>query len=511
MSISLKRNIGNSSNSVDTVSKRRCVDSATVNVESRRAAVTSAPITPGRFCAYKAHPSQSRNKSFDLSSSSSSESDEDEDEDDGEFNPNTSITSTGRTRSKTRLRSLRFANMVKSAPVDSTLSRAVAQYSDDDDDDDADNGDSDNDANESFIRYHGRNFSPGSHGRFDYDARSLSSEDSDKTLARFSPGFMNSNHYSHDVLKKRSQSSNAILNVNYSAGRGLLNNKRYSVNIADVVNSLPSTTTATIGTTNITTSINHHGQELNSIGMSHSNSLNSLNTQASNDIPTMNTNTFLNRGFNLRQSGNIPSSDFIARSRCFEYLVGAIDEAWARYCDSTSRDEDIAYGDEDVNEIDNAKVKDTVGESDNTYGINNVALTPSSNTYSTDDDTGYKSNFSETTSVTEYDSDFINKRNNNKLRSFSMINNTINSSTGNRRVSEVPENLRLQGLRDRFTKAKYYLEDLVDSDAYEDCLSFWTKWDLIKYSIVDFVEEDEEDDDIERRIDELEVGRFAMQ
>jgi hypothetical protein len=36
--------------------------------------------------------------------------------------------------------------------------------------------------------------------------------------------------------------------------------------------------------------------------------------------------------------------DKSARARCFDYLVGAIDEAWARYCDATTNVEDEVYG-----------------------------------------------------------------------------------------------------------------------------------------------------------------------
>jgi hypothetical protein len=411
------------------------------------------------LCSYK---SSSRHKikrenSFDDSSSddtdedddysnnnSTNNNDDDDDDDDAdeEFDNNSSVFQSN------IIKSTRFA------PIDLKLSKAVAQYSDDYDNDDNENESDDNNTY----------------------------------------SFNESNLDSKEI--KRSQSTNDILKFNYNSNRGVLNNKRYSVNIADVVNSIPNPSSNVLTTNNL--NIN-------------SNSDNTLiNVNTNNDFNNFN----INNNKCLKHSGNIPSQDFIARSRCFEYLVGAIDEAWARYCDSTSYDEDVAYGYGN-------------GENDYESNVSNnqiVVNTPSSNTYSSDDDEGYKTEFSATTTVTEYDSDFNNNTNNhNKPRSFSIMNNNIKSNNtnsnnnnnnnkccpANRRVSEVPENLRLQELKDRFTKSKYFLEDLVDSDVYNECLTFWTKWDLIKYSIVDFVEEDEEDDDIERKIEELEAGRFA--
>lgn len=41
---------------------------------------------------------------------------------------------------------------------------------------------------------------------------------------------------------------------------------------------------------------------------------------------------------------SVAVADRNARARCFEYLVGAIDEAWARYCDATAYVEDEVHG-----------------------------------------------------------------------------------------------------------------------------------------------------------------------
>lgn len=312
-------------------------------------------------------------------------------------------------------RSLRFV-----APIDSKLSKAVSQYSDDEQ------------TNEVFSTSNTTHCDT-------YD--SSDNEDQSNSRCLDQP-------YNFDYMKKRSQSTNDILSFNYSSTKNSCS-KRNSVNVSDIFN------------------------------MNDQNNLDSFRNFLSNKMMKNN-------------SMCIPQSDFTARSRCYEYLVTAIDEAWARYCDSTSYDENVAY-----------ELKEECGSS-----IQNVN-TPVSNAYTSDEEDGYKSEFSATTSVTEYDSDYQNKTNNMKVRSFSIMNNPNNQVMHNRRVSEVPENLRLQELKDRFTKSKYFLEDLVDSDSYDDCVSFWNKWDLIKYSIVDFVEEDEEDEEVERKIEELEFGRFV--
>lgn len=453
MSIAMKRNI-TSSHHETGLPKRQCL----VNNNS----------VVNRLCSYRnTGRMHRRGVAFDASCSSSSSSDENDDDYDDDNDSD--IEQVADRSNLLKAKSIRFADSICAAPIDSQLSKAVSQYSDDnDDEDEGDDDDHDNSQNRDLSvvdrSINSRSNSCNSNHGGCRLAREENCNSSPFAEARNSC-----------LSKKRAASTNDILNVNYVSGHGLLNNKRYSVNISDVVNSIP------------------------------------------NNNENFHSFSIINKS--LKHSGNIPRCDFIARSRCFEYLVGAIDEAWARYCDSTSYDEDLAYGYDDNNN-DNSKIGRSMmnngtdrhndvnsGSSPNCVG--NVANTPSSNTYSSDEE-GYKTEFSATTTLTEYDSDFHNQ-NNNKLRSFSMINNTLDEtqSKNNRRVSEVPENVRLQELKDRFTKSKYYLEDLVDSDLHSDCLAFWTKWDLIKYSIVDFVEEDEEDDDIERKIDELESGRFA--
>lgn len=436
MSISIKRGI-TSSHHDSGLPKRQCL----VNSNS----------VVNRLCSYRSAGKLTKEGTLDASSSSDDNDDEDRDVGDD----NSDVEQAADRSNALKVKSIRFADSICSTPVDSRLSKAVSQYSDDEDDNDDDGNDDGNIVEGRREDEH----TPHANGLCSSGKSSPFTENRASSLNR-----------------KRATSTNDILNVNYVSGHGLLNNKRYSVNISDVVSSIP-----------------HSSENFHSFNMS-------------------------NKG--LKHSGNIPRCDFIARSRCFEYLVGAIDEAWARYCDSTSYDEDLAYGFDDSKSnrgIANTRNNDIDSNISPGGAGATVANTPSSNNYSSDDDEGYKTEFSATTTVTEYDSDFHNQGG-SKLRSFSMINNTLNDASTknnnknnnkNRRVSEVPENVRLQELKDRFTKSKYYLEDLVDSDLHNDCVAFWTKWDLIKYSIVDFVEEDEEDDDIERKIDELESGRFA--
>lgn len=162
------------------------------------------------------------------------------------------------------------------------------------------------------------------------------------------------------------------------------------------------------------------------------------------------------------------SSDKTARSRCFEYLVGSIDEAWARYCDAATNVEDEVYG----------------------YN------TPAS--VATDDE-DYLDN---TTDITDYETDYDDKKASFRPRLSSSALCASLLST-----KEDPSSCQLQALKDRLTKAKYYLQDLVDSDDPYDVESFWKRWDMIKYATIELVEDDDDDEVVEGMIDELERGR----
>lgn len=205
----------------------------------------------------------------------------------------------------------------------------------------------------------------------------------------------------------------------------------------------------------------------------------------------------------------IPSSDFDARSRCFDYLVGAIDEAWARYCDSTSHDEEIAYGFENEKSIDDSSVSHSFMQIPRPHGHNEQLkgkVNPDDGSISSANSSVCSSdeeNLTSSTFITDYDSDSNAQRSRlaNKVAAAGLQSHC--------RVSEVPENMRLQKLKDRFIKAKYYLQDYVDSEEPEDCFLFWKKWDLVKYSAIELVEDTDNDDKIEKALEELEAGRDA--
>lgn len=184
---------------------------------------------------------------------------------------------------------------------------------------------------------------------------------------------------------------------------------------------------------------------------------------------------------------SIPKSDIVARERCFDYLLQSIDEVWARYCDTTSSAETKVY--------DNLSGmrKSSRESGDHKPRLPSITTVPSHCRNSSfvsmrnfseedsDDASGYKS---EITNPTEYETD-----------------------CDYRKVSNLPDSVRLQSLKDRLCKAKNDLEDVYDSSQFEDCARFWRRWDMIKYSAVEMMEEDDDDEIIESIIDELEKGR----
>ncbi|OBA18028.1 hypothetical protein METBIDRAFT_13936 [Metschnikowia bicuspidata var. bicuspidata NRRL YB-4993] len=174
---------------------------------------------------------------------------------------------------------------------------------------------------------------------------------------------------------------------------------------------------------------------------------------------------------------SMPVSDKSARARCFDYLVGAIDEAWARYCDAASHIENEAYG----------------------YNA------PGSSVTDDEDDCGV------TTDLTDYDTDFEHKQvfKPIMLRKPSIMGPSVQiNATEQTSTSRDPSSCHLQALKDRLTKAKYFLQDLVDSEDYNDAYAYWKRWDMIKYATIELVEDDDDDDVVENTIEELENGRL---
>lgn len=219
----------------------------------------------------------------------------------------------------------------------------------------------------------------------------------------------------------------------------------------------------------------------------------------------------------------IPRSDKLARSRCFDYLVGAIDEAWARYCDATSCIEDeVFYSDDNKENIIASNVhKNAINKNmnvnyNNDYGINNTSdvystINPlkakhqsyDSNDEDFDDDTKSEiiDNYSiNSTDLTDISDNYLSQQKILRNKQFNIRSRSNSSKSTN----------QYQKLKDRLTKAKYYLQDLVDSDDYQDLQCFWNRWDMIKYATIELVEDDDDDEVVESTIDELENGRYFV-
>ncbi|AET37273.1 uncharacterized protein Ecym_1014 [Eremothecium cymbalariae DBVPG len=180
----------------------------------------------------------------------------------------------------------------------------------------------------------------------------------------------------------------------------------------------------------------------------------------------------------------IPKSDILARERCFDYILQSIDEVWGRYCNTTSTAENEVY--DRLGKCANISSATPLGSPNSyfcvSYGGNNSHRRHKSE-LSDDDisDSGYKS---EITNPTEYDTD-----------------------CDYRKVSNLPQSMKLQSLKDRLVRAKNDLETNYDANSWDNCMYFWRRWDMIKYSAVEMMEEDDEDEIIESVIDELEEGR----
>lgn len=184
----------------------------------------------------------------------------------------------------------------------------------------------------------------------------------------------------------------------------------------------------------------------------------------------------------------MPACDKHARLRCFDYLIGAIDEAWASYCNAASYVED------------------------ETYGYNSPASVAT-------DDEDYCGN---TTDLTDYESDHEHEKSDKTKQQRGIFSQQpqqmypayrkpsimgLGSNVDMSRTGQDPSSCRLQALKERLIKAKYFLQDLVDSDDYNEAFDFWKRWDMIKYATIELVEDDDDDTVMESTIDELEHGR----
>ncbi|AGO10776.1 AaceriAFR739Cp [[Ashbya] aceris (nom. inval.)] len=178
----------------------------------------------------------------------------------------------------------------------------------------------------------------------------------------------------------------------------------------------------------------------------------------------------------------IPRSDIAARERCFDYILQSIDEVWGRYCNTTSTAENEVY-DRLGTSVSGVPAIMSSPNCSFYLPIQPAGMTARTRSEPSDDesDSGYKS---EITNPTEYETD-----------------------CDYRKVSKLPQSMKLQSLKDRLVRAKNDLEGSYDSNSWSDCMYFWRRWDMIKYSAVEMMEEDDDDDVIESVIDELEEGR----
>lgn len=197
------------------------------------------------------------------------------------------------------------------------------------------------------------------------------------------------------------------------------------------------------------------------------------------------------------KKAQVSKMDLSARGRCFDYIVQSIDEVWARYCDTTSSAEAIVYANLACKKAQKSGRSTETHQyhhshkalkiSDNETDSDIIAGDADDNDNDEDDDesSGYKS---EATNPTEYETDYGESRT----------------------VSNLPDSVKLQSLKSRLTNAKHDLEQVYDSKENDDSCSFWRRWDMIKYSAVEMMEEDDDDEIIENVIEELEQGRWYM-
>lgn len=184
----------------------------------------------------------------------------------------------------------------------------------------------------------------------------------------------------------------------------------------------------------------------------------------------------------------IPDADKQCRARCFDYLVGAIDEAWARYCDATTSVEDEVYG--------------------YSSGVGRCPVDSNTPASVATDEEDY---FGNATDFTDYDTDFdVGHKGAQVLRRPLIMPVSQAQGSGTSYSAKDPSSCKLQALKDRLTKAKYYLQDLTDSDIFQDVVAFWKRWDMIKYATIELVEDDDDDDVVENTIEELERGRMFV-
>lgn len=213
--------------------------------------------------------------------------------------------------------------------------------------------------------------------------------------------------------------------------------------------------------------------------------------------------TCLSLSHRKRRSPTVPHQDLVARARCFEYLVSSIDEVWAQYCSITSYAEDEMYGEED----ENMQPRFTP-YSRKTLREDLPASPTSLYQEEYDDEKNSDSCYSSTNESqgprTPYSHSELFTNTMSPKCAMNTVNNTVCLPP-----SEQPDSVRLLNLKKRLMNAKYFLQDLTDSEDLQSSASFWNRWDMIKYAAIELVEENGDDDDVVESVtDELEAGRY---
>lgn len=211
-----------------------------------------------------------------------------------------------------------------------------------------------------------------------------------------------------------------------------------------------------------------------------------------------------------RSSSQISKSDLLARERCFDYIVQCIDETWARYCDTTSSAEVVAYNETKI--LNHNKKNHNHHNTNHQHKVKPLKISDSET--DVDDDNCNR------LFLTNNNTSNNNTSNNNKddldysleyKSDSTVLTDCENDAYECRAVSTLPASVKLQSLKYRLTKAKNDMEQTYDAIDLYDSILFWRRWDMIKYNAVEMMEEDDDDDLIDSVIEELEKGRFITE
>ncbi|ODQ63096.1 hypothetical protein NADFUDRAFT_72208 [Nadsonia fulvescens var. elongata DSM 6958] len=195
-----------------------------------------------------------------------------------------------------------------------------------------------------------------------------------------------------------------------------------------------------------------------------------------------------------RRKSTVLHSDLTARKRCFDYLVDAIDEAWARYCDSTN--DHYSY-----NQLPDSPL--SITDENGEYCDNN------------DEEDDNRCYIQDSHRLQELKERLINAK--YFLESY-IGDNHVNTTTtchANQDGNSSPlmgNSMSTKSFSVNFNASSVANTNTttVNNDITSSSM-FWRRWDLIKYAAIELVEDNTDDDDIiESKIVELEDGRVFL-